>query len=118
MALVLCTGRNDLLIATRKAILERAGHKVVTATEERELIAACIANRFDVAVIGQTISANQKTRVLSLIREHCPPARVLELFSPNRGKDLAGADDWLEVPASVPSDLAERVSAIAGESPP
>lgn len=116
MALVLCTGINDTLIATRKLLLERAGHKVVTATGEPELIAACIANKFDVAVIGQTVSANQKHRVLLLIREHCPPAKVLELFSPNKGQDLADADDWLEVPASVPSDLAERVSALAGES--
>src|SRR5579864_3033657 len=41
VALVLCTGINDVLIATRKLILERAGHKVVTATGERELITAC-----------------------------------------------------------------------------
>jgi len=116
VALVLCTGTDDSLIASRKLILERAGHKVVTATEEREVITACAANRFDVAVIGQTVSPNQKRRILFLVREHCPPAKVLELFSPHRGKDLGSADDWLEVPASVPSELAERVSAIAGDS--
>jgi hypothetical protein len=114
MASVLCTGTDESLIKTRKLILERAGHKVVPALGEPQLIEACEKHSIDVAVIGQTIARNEKRRVLRLIRQNCPAAKVLELYSPTTGKVLPDADDWLEVPADVPSDLAERVSKLAG----
>ena len=40
MSLVLCTGVDPVLMETRKLILERAGHTVITAMGERELAAA------------------------------------------------------------------------------
>jgi hypothetical protein len=39
----------------------------------------------------------------------------LELFVPSTGKMLSEADDWLEVPARIPGDLAERVSLLASK---
>jgi DNA-binding response OmpR family regulator len=110
MASVLCTGVDQGLLNTRKLILERAGHKVIPALGEKELVSACTTYAFDVAVIGQTVSELEKRRILRLIREHCPRATVLELFSPATGKMLPDADDWLEVPAKIPFDLAQRVS--------
>jgi hypothetical protein len=94
-------------------ILERAGHRVTAVLSEPELVRACAHDRFDVAVIGQGISRNEKYHVLELVREHSTEAKVLELYTPNTGKVLEDADDWLEVPATVPSELAERVSALA-----
>jgi hypothetical protein len=113
MAAVLCTGVDEGLLKSRKLILERAGHLVIPALGEKQLIAACTTYLFDIAVIGQTVSKLEKQRILGLIRHHCPKTRVLELFSPATGKQLSDADDWLEVPAQVPSDLAERVSMLA-----
>lgn len=115
VASVLCTGSDESLVKTRKLILERAGNRVVSALGEPELVQACSENAFDIAVVGQTISRNEKLRVLRLIRQHSPDTTVLELYSPSTGKVLAEADDWLEVPAAIPSDLAERVAKLAGD---
>ena len=113
MSLVLCTGTDRNLIATRAFLLQRAGHTVVAAANEPELIAACKGHKFDVAVIGQAVSTGQKQRVFDLIRTNCPGARMLELYSPETGEVLDQADDWLVVPAEVPQDFVKRVSALA-----
>jgi CheY-like chemotaxis protein len=113
MATVLCTGAERVLIETRTLILRQAGHTVVPATGESELIAACAENKFDVAVIGQAISDVEKLRVFSLVRRHCPAAKVLELYAPYKRKVLTEADGWLEVPAQVPTDLAVHVERLA-----
>ena len=115
MALVLCTGVDQGLLATRKLILEQAGHSVVTAMSEREVQSVCAQNPFKVAVIGQSLSQPHKVRIFDLIREHCPAAKVLELYPPYLGKSLLKADDWLQVPLDVPPELGERVTRLAGQ---
>ena len=115
MALVLCTGIDAVLITTRQLILEQAGHQVVTATHEFAITAACQEHKFDVAVIGQAVSARAKQRILALIRKHCGSAKILELYRFNTGKILEDADSWLEVPADVPQELAARVTTLATE---
>jgi CheY-like chemotaxis protein len=116
MALVLCTGVDQSLIATRKLILEQAGHRVVTAMTDREVESACRDNTFDVAVIAQSISRAHKQRIFELVRRHAPEVKVLELYPPYLGKILPQADDWLQVPVDVPPELAERVDALANKS--
>ena len=116
MALVLCTGIDPGLIETRKLILKQAGHTVVTATDPQEIEVACQQNLFDVAVIGQTASANVKKAIASLIRHQCPSAKILELYPPYLGKALEDADSWLEVPADIPVQLARSVSELARRS--
>jgi len=116
MALVLCTGVNPVLMKTRQLILENAGHTVVPASDEREIKALCGRHKFDVAVIGQSISPKAKVRVLDVVREHCPEARVLELTRPYASKSLEDADAWLEMP-SEPDELVQVVNSLAPESP-
>lgn len=116
MALVLCTGVDAGLTTTRKLILQQAGHKVIVAMDESSVRAACQKHRFDVAVIGQAASAKAKQAIIWLIRKHCPSAKVLELYRYSTGRILEDADSWLEVPADVPSELAERVTALAARS--
>ncbi len=41
MAHILCVGLNDALTATRKAILERAGHTVSEAKDTRQVRTVC-----------------------------------------------------------------------------
>ena len=112
MALVLCTGVDTSVVRTRQLILERAGHVVVPAMDEASLIAACQQHRFEVAVVGQTVSAKTKHRIAKLIRECCPAAKVLELYTLSTGKVIEDADSWLEVMADVPQELATRVEAL------
>lgn len=117
MALVLCTGVDQSLIRTRKLILERAGHTVVTASNQHELMAACREHQFDVAVIGQTVSLNIKKSVASLIRQYCPDAKLLELYQVDVGRAVEDADSWMEVPTDVPKDLSDRVTDLANGGP-
>jgi hypothetical protein len=115
MALVLCTGVDPVLLETRRLILDQAGHTVVTAMNLRDLTSACENHRFEVAVIGQTVSAAAKRLIASQIRTQCPSARILELYPPYLGRALDDADSWLEVPADVPQQLAARVTELAKE---
>lgn len=112
-AMVLCTGKDPSLLRTRKLILEKAGHTVVTATDQRAVAAACKEHTFDVAVLGQSVSLETKRTLGGLIRQLCPDTKILELFQANSGPVIADADSWLEVPTDVPQDLAERVSELA-----
>ncbi|PYP90618.1 MAG: hypothetical protein DMG65_10930 [Candidatus Angelobacter sp. Gp1-AA117] len=113
MALVLCTGADPALMETRRMLLEKSGHRVITATDEAALKAACQQNAFNVAVIGQVLPISVKKRLLVLIRAHCPAAKVLELYAPSTGRILKDADSWLEVPADVPETLPQEVTALA-----
>ena len=113
MALVLCTGVNKALLETRRLILERAGHAVVSVTDEPSLLRACQKQSFDVAVIGQSVSHNSKLRLESLIRQHCPEIKILELYPQFSSRVLPDADAALAVPLDVPKDLADRVNELA-----
>jgi len=117
MALVLCTGTNPVLIQTRKLILERAGHSVVSCNDEQQLVAACEKHAFDVAVIGQAVSRKDKRHMALLIRQSCPSIKILELYVPYEGKMVEDADSWMEAPLEVPDDLAVRVTELANDPP-
>ena len=113
MALVLCTGVDKALLQSRRLILEHAGHTVVSVTDEQTLTSVCQKHSFDVAVIGQTVSSHMKRRIASLVKQHCPEAKILELHPQYAERVLTDADSWLPVPVDVPKDLADRVSELA-----
>jgi len=113
VALVLCTGSDPVLNGTRKLILHEAGHTVVAATDELEVVTACGEYAFSVAVIGQSASRSRKHALASLIRKHCPSALILELFSVYEGRILSDADAWLEISPTSPHELVERVDELA-----
>jgi CheY-like chemotaxis protein len=115
VAVVLCSGSDKSLLETRRLILERAGHTVVTVSDEPSLLEACKKHSFDVAIVGQSVPTKLKPRLATLIRQHCPNAKILELFPPHTGKQLEDADSWLIVPADVPRDLVERVNELASK---
>jgi hypothetical protein len=111
--MVLCTGWDQSLLDTRTLILRSAGHEVRQARTQSEVASACGQHRFDVVVVGQTVSTRMKGVLVGIVKEHCPGAKVLELYQPHLGRALKDADAWLEVPAEIPSDLAERVGQLA-----
>lgn len=113
MALVLCTGLDPSVVRTRQLILERAGHVVVSVLDEASLSAVCRENKFAVAVVGQAMSAVNTRRVAEFIRQSCPGAKVLELYSVASGRIIEDADSWLEVLTDLPQDLETRVTELA-----
>lgn len=112
MALVLCTGVDPVLMKTRQLILENAGHTVIPASDDREAKKVCSLHKFDVAIIGQNISAKAKGHVFELVREHCPAAKILELYQQYASKSLKNADGWLQMPAE-PGELIDAVNSLA-----
>jgi len=98
---------------TRKLILQSAGHEVRQARTPNEVVSECAELQFDVVVIGQTVSVRMKRIIASLVKDHCQDVKILELYQPHLGKAVEDADSWLEVPADIPSDLAERVGQLA-----
>lgn len=115
MANVLCTGADAQLMRTRVLILEQAGHRVTAATSVKAVESACAAQDFDVTVIGQGVSTDEKQRIFGIVRESCPTTKILELYTFAHGKTLAKADDWLEIPLDTPPELAQKVERLAGE---
>ena len=118
MARVVCTGIDQQLMETRKMILEQAGHVVILAKNEPELLAACESRDIDVAVIGQALSPKIKKSIAATVLRFCPSARILELYGRHQGRSIEDADSWLEVPADVPQELAERVDELAKTKEP
>ena len=98
---------------TRRLILEQAGHKVISVSDEKALLSACEKHRFDVAVVGQTVSLKMKRHIGAIVRKSCPTAKILELYQAHTGKVIDDADSWLVVPSDVPKDLADRVTELA-----
>jgi len=113
MPLVLCTGVDPVLLKTRQLILESAGHTVVPASDEREIKIICSKQKFDVAVIGQSIPPRIKARAMELVKEHCPEAKILELCAPYGTRTLENADAWLEMPSDQPELLVALVNRLA-----
>jgi hypothetical protein len=113
MAMVLCTGWDQNLLDTRTLILKSAGHEVRQARTQNEVVSECEQHQFDVVVIGQTVSVRMKRVIVALVKQHCRDAKILELYQPHMGRAVTDADSWLEVPAEIPSDLAERVGQLA-----
>lgn len=54
-----------------------------------------------------------KRLICSLVKQHCPDMRILELYQPHVGKAVEDADSWLAVPADIPSELADEVARLA-----
>lgn len=118
MALILCTGIDGSILETRRLILEAAGHKVFTVTDEKALLALCKEHCFDVAVVGQAVDNAIKRRIGALVRTHCPQAKVLELYEPHLGRALEDADSWILTPTDVPKDLPDRVEELTKQAKP
>lgn len=109
----MCVSTDDNLSRTRQMVLESAGHRVIPVRSVPEAAAACAESTIDVAVVGQGVPRPERLAVRDLLRAQCPGAKILELYRPSDGKVLNDADDWLEVPVSVPPMLAERVTELA-----
>lgn len=113
MAVVLCTGADAEATEARRQYLERAGHKTITATNEKELASACNVVRFDVVILGQTLSPKMKQHVVDLIRRYCPNIKILELYPISAVHSIQDADSWMETSTDPPRELASRVTELA-----
>ncbi len=108
MARILCIGSYPVVVESRKAVLEQAGHDVVALVEPCDVAAACQGVSFDVAIIGQSNSPDRLKLMASDIRRHSPSAKILELYLWNQNRVIDDADAWLQLPV-LARDLIQRV---------
>ena len=113
MAVVLCLGTDDALLATRRMILERAGHRVLQAKSLPEVVIHCTEQLVDVVVLGQGVPSQEKLRANDFIRAECPHSKILELHTLGARRALRDADASLPVPVDVPSELSQTVEELA-----
>lgn len=108
---ILCIGIDNNAMRTRLLILERAGHRVVQARDLRQVKTACETISFDIAVLGQSLSANEKRRIADVVTSSCKTAKILELHT-GLTPELPEADAALQVGAMEPEGLVETVATL------
>jgi hypothetical protein len=109
MATILCTGDEPLLLETRKLILQRKGHTVVSAQDPSSVQAICQQHTIDVAVIGECTHPEKKKQMAVMIRRHCPSVKILELHGIYQSKILNNSDSTLAMPPEMPEFLTRYV---------
>src|SRR5438270_1725316 len=112
MANVIHVGINPAVLATRKAILEKAGHSVTLARDLRELISACEGSSFDIGIIGQALPAMEKLRISDTLRNHCEGIRILEFHDAIK-PDVQTADAHLRMADTTPASFLDTVTELA-----
>jgi DNA-binding NtrC family response regulator len=110
VASVLSVGLSDL-VSTRNAALRRAGFHVVAASSLKETAEACESGSFDVAVIGQILSAKEKTLLIHQIKAdfHLPVVLMTGGASPH-----CPADAYVRADAPA-EDLFQAITQLAAE---
>jgi CheY-like chemotaxis protein len=95
----------DNLRRTRAMVLEEAGFNVTSAANLREAEHVCRRAAFDLIIIGQGFSGDDKRRIASAVRTLLPAAPILELcrISP----EINSPDHVLYDPS--PDDLVDFV---------
>lgn len=112
VASVLSVGLSDL-VSTRNAALRRAGFHVVAASSLKETAEACESGSFDVVVIGQILSAKEKTLLIHQIKAdfHLPVVLMTGGASPHCRADAyvraeAPAEDLFQAIAQLTAQRA------------
>ncbi len=115
VANVLSVGLSDL-VSTRNAALRRAGFEVVAAASLKEAAEACESGLFDVVVIGQTLSAKEKTLLIHRIKAdfHLPAVLMTGGPSPSCPADAhvradAPAENLFQVITQLTAECAGPV---------
>lgn len=110
---ILCVGIDNAAMQTRLLILERAGHNVIQARDLRRVKTACETISFDIAILGQSLSGNEKKRIIDVVIACCKTAKILELHT-GIAPELTEADAHLQVSAMDPEVLIEAVDTLLG----
>jgi len=114
LAQILHVGTNEAVMATRRVILERAGHEVTLAHDLREVIVACERNDFDLVILGQALPGKEKQRVVHTVLEHCKLVRFLEYHN-GLAPDMPSAHAHLHIASSTPQSLVECVEDLVAD---
>jgi DNA-binding NtrC family response regulator len=75
---ILSVSYDDVLLATRKMLLEQKGYSVISALGFREAVEHCQSDAFDLFILGHSIPEKDKLHLIGAFRGSCP-APILSL---------------------------------------
>lgn len=75
---ILSVSYDDVLLATRKMLLEQKGYSVTSALGFTEAIETCQNDAFDLFILGHSIAEKDKLHLIETFRGSCP-APILSL---------------------------------------
>lgn len=78
---VLSFSRDPTLLMTRTLLLQRAGCKVLSASNIPEFRACLLSQPFDLILLCQSISGEECESAAEFAREYAPSARLLLMFT-------------------------------------
>ena len=107
---ILSVSYDEHLLVTRRLMLEREGHQVTSALGFAQATTRCKEGAFDLLIMGHTIPATDKQKLIEIFRSSCP-APVLSLR--RQGDTLVAAD--FHVFSDSPDKLLKTVGNILTE---
>ena len=79
MARIFSVSYDETLLRTRELLLKSAGHKVLSALQHKEAMAACRQTGFELVIIGHSIAKADKLEIIECFRASNPVAPVIAL---------------------------------------
>jgi hypothetical protein len=77
---ILSVALHPALAETRSLLIRSLGSEVKTVSTLTELQEACQMQQYDLLIISQGISINEKRRIVTEFRQHCEGTPILEMF--------------------------------------
>jgi hypothetical protein len=108
---VLVASRHPHLEDVRRHVLEQAGYHVLTIREPEELLEICKNRRIDLAVIGYSITTEEKERIANEIVASCH-CLILELW--DRRPPQRRAYPVFDHFSLTPEDFLDKVTSLLG----
>jgi DNA-binding response OmpR family regulator len=99
--------RSKEAVESTRLLLEQQGFRVISATDFKQVEAACAEAQFDLVLIGDAIEPKIKKAIVALLRDRRSAAPVLELY---HGKPEL--EDVYSVDAVSPDDLIASVNRV------
>ena len=111
---LLCYGHDDMLLFTRKKILERE-FSVDVCTRLSELDAVLAAGPVDIAVVCHSVPDAECEEMMHRVREHSPGVKVLVLYASTPDLCSSHSDESMEN-LEGPSSLLHKVHELMQEA--
>ncbi len=94
MARILVVSNDNVLLQTRRMLLESNGYEVVASLGYEASVEQCKRGGFDLFILGHSMPQADKQKLVSTFRRECP-APIISLLRPNEAP-LADADYHIE----------------------
>jgi DNA-binding NtrC family response regulator len=99
------------VLASQAAVIQKAGHQVVAAVGRAEVERTLRQGTFDMVILGQTLTKNDRHHLPYMVKKAHPAARVLVLHA-------GGHHPEVDVAIEAGTDLKNVLDAIASMSAP